>query len=89
MILWLSGYIAFINIILFIVMGFDKARARMQGRRVPEKRLWILAVLGGALGMLAGMHFFRHKTKHSTFVYGAPLLFAAQCFLVYYIFIAN
>ena len=57
-------YLAALSLVLFIMMGHDKRRARRGGRRVPEKRLFALATLGGALGGWLGMYAFHHKTRH-------------------------
>lgn len=58
------------SLVLFISMGLDKRFAKTEHRRVPEKRLFLLAVLLGAPGGLLGMYAFRHKTKHWYFVVG-------------------
>ena len=55
-------------------MGFDKRRARKGGMRIPEKRLFLCAALGGCFGCLLGMYSFRHKTKHWQFQLGIPAL---------------
>ena len=63
--LWvLLGYLVLVNVIAFTVFGADKAKARKQKWRVPEKTLFALALLGGSLGAFLGMHVFHHKTKH-------------------------
>ncbi|WP_201025178.1 DUF1294 domain-containing protein [Desulfitobacterium hafniense] len=72
-----------INAICFLLMGWDKSRARSKGRRIPEKWFFILAFLGGALGAWLGMQSFRHKTKHTTFVFGIPLLLLWNVLLIY------
>lgn len=69
-------------------MGLDKTIARKNGervqrgkkprRRIPEKTLFLIAALGGSLGVLLGMYTFRHKTKHWYFVVGVPAILAAQ-----------
>ena len=52
----------------FFVFGLDKARSVKVGvSRISEKTLWLLTLFGGSLGALAGMHFFRHKTKKLSF----------------------
>ena len=56
-----------INLITFLIWGFDKFRARTGGWRVPERWLVALVLLGGALGGLAGMLVFRHKTRKNRF----------------------
>nr|WP_040950395.1 DUF1294 domain-containing protein [Gorillibacterium massiliense] len=70
----LTLYIVVVNIIAFFLMGSDKARARKKKRRVPEARLFGLAAIGGALGIMLGMNRFRHKTLHNSFRLGIPLL---------------
>ena len=46
------------------LMGVDKRRARRDAWRVPEKTLWLFALLGGAPGGWLGMRAFHHKTRH-------------------------
>jgi len=58
------------SLALLFTMGADKRYARTGGRRVPEKRLFTLALLLGAPGGLLGMYAFHHKTKHWYFVAG-------------------
>lgn len=75
-----------INLFGFLLMGHDKRRAKLAKWRVPEKNLWIVAMLGGAVGMLLGMRLFRHKTKHRSFKYGLPALALLDILaVVYYI----
>ena len=66
------------SVILFVTMGADKRRARRAAFRVPEKTLFLLALLGGAPGGLLGMGLFRHKTRHWTFVWGFRILTLLQ-----------
>ena len=61
---YLLYYLAFISLLLFVLMGVDKAKAKRGARRVPEATLFFLAVVGGSLGGLLGMTAFRHKTLH-------------------------
>lgn len=62
------------SFLLFAMMGIDKALAKRGAWRVPEKTLFLLALLGGALGGIIGMYFFRHKTRHTSFKAGLPML---------------
>ena len=66
------------SIILFLVMGRDKALSKTRRRRVPEATLFLLAIFGGALGGVLGMQIFRHKTQHPNFYLGFPLLTLVQ-----------
>ena len=74
----LGGYLALINLVLFILMGRDKAAAQAGARRTPETTLFALAVLGGSLGGTLAMVFFRHKTRKIAFRIGFPLLLIIQ-----------
>ena len=67
-------YLGVMNTLLFVMMGFDKALAKSNSRRIPEKVLFTFAILGGALGGTLGMFLFRHKTKHWYFKLFFPLL---------------
>lgn len=72
------SYLIVINIIAFIVFGVDKSRARRHAWRVPEATLFALTIFGGSIGAIAGMYFFRHKTRHWYFVVGMPLILILQ-----------
>ena len=84
--LLLPSWLFLLSLILFVTMAVDKHRAKQGLWRVPEKRLFLLALLGGAPGGVLGMRAFRHKTKHWTFVWGFPLLALAQFGLLIWLF---
>ncbi|WP_027093140.1 DUF1294 domain-containing protein [Cohnella thermotolerans] len=77
------GYLLIVNFIAFGMMGYDKGRAKAKMRRVPEKNLFLVAAVGGALGAWLGMRTYRHKTKHASFVFGIPALFALNAICVW------
>jgi uncharacterized membrane protein YsdA (DUF1294 family) len=78
-------YIAAVNILGFVLMGIDKYKAAHHAWRIPEKVLFFAALIGGSLGTTLGMFTFRHKTKHWYFLYGMPLILAAQVIAAAYI----
>lgn len=77
-------WFVFINLIAYLVMSDDKRRARERKERTPERTLFLLAFIGGALGILISMYTKRHKTRHSSFVIGIPLLLVLNAALYTY-----
>lgn len=78
-------YVIIMNIIGFALMGIDKARARRKAWRIPEARLFGIALLGGSIGSIAGMYVFRHKTRHWYFVFGMPAILVLQVLAAYFL----
>lgn len=76
-------YVAVINIVTFVVFLTDKIYAKRQMWRVPERTLMFLALIGGSVGALMAMQIFRHKTKHTKFMVGIPLILSLQLLLLY------
>ena len=85
----LALLLAAVNLVSFTVYGADKRRARKGKRRVPEKTLFLLALVGGSVGALAGMYTFRHKTRHWYFVWGIPAILAVQVALAVWLTVKN
>lgn len=77
-------YLLIINFIGFFAMFLDKQKAKGGKWRIPEKTLFLLALIGGSLGTTIGMHAFHHKTKHWYFKFGMPLIFIIQLVLFFY-----
>ncbi|MBQ9377398.1 MAG: DUF1294 domain-containing protein [Schwartzia sp.] len=74
-----------LNAATLAVYDWDKLCAKRRWWRVPEKTLLLLALLGGSLGALAAMAFFRHKTLHLKFRYGVPLILIVQVAGLFYL----
>ena len=85
-IFYISLYFIAMNIIGFAMMGYDKWKARKHAWRVPEATLFLIALIGGSLGSIIGMHIFRHKTRHWYFLYGMPAILLLQIVLVFLLF---
>ncbi len=84
-IILLTGYIILVNLIGFLLMGIDKRKAIKHAFRIPEATLFIIAIIGGSLGSIAGMYLFRHKTRHWYFVYGMPAILILQIALIMFV----
>ena len=79
--------LAAVNLLLFVLMGADKLRARRGARRIPEATLFLLAALGGSFGGVLGMAVFRHKTLHRSFALGFPALLLGQTALAVWLYL--
>jgi len=82
----LVGYAA-INVVTWACYRIDKALAARGARRISERTLLGLALVGGSLGALAGAyaHRRRHKTRKWRFIvilWGIVALHAAALGLV-------
>lgn len=84
-IIWVSGYVVFLNIYLYWAMGKDKLYAKKNMPRIPERHFIIFSILGGAFGCLLGMWHHRHKTKHNLFKIGLPIILALHIAFIFFI----
>lgn len=86
---YLLCYLIVVNLIAFALMGIDKGKAKRGAWRISEKALFLSAILGGSVGAILGMWFFRHKTKHWYFVIGMPLILLLQVAVAGYLLWKN
>ena len=70
----LAAYLLLINLDAFLLMRADKRRAQLGRRRIPEAALFLATVLGGSPGVMLGMKAYRHKTLHTSFTVGMPII---------------
>lgn len=82
-------YLIIVNIICLLNFFVDKRRAQTGRYRIPERVLFLWAIVGGSLGGWLGMYLFHHKTRHFKFKYGFPLIILLQLGILYYIFIIS
>ncbi len=78
---WFFLLVVLWNILVFLMFGIDKYKAKKNRWRIPEHTLLTCAFLLGSLGGFFGMKLFHHKTLHKKFYIGLPLM------LVFHIFI--
>ncbi|MDO3413208.1 DUF1294 domain-containing protein [Saccharibacillus sp. CPCC 101409] len=84
--LLLAAWLVALNIAAYAVMAGDKRKAQKRKRRVPERTLFLLAAIGGALGIWTAMSTKRHKTQHNSFRFGVPLLLLVNIAVYGYLF---
>ena len=84
---WIIYYLVLINLVSFLAFLIDKNKARKKEWRIPEKSLMTLAIIGGSIGSLVGMHVIRHKTQKILFRVGVPIILILQIILFCYLFL--
>lgn len=77
-------YIVVINLVSFMMFGIDKYKARRGQWRISEATLLAVAAIGGSIGARMGMKVWHHKTLHSKFRYGVPIMLLAHIALIAY-----
>ena len=60
-------YLIAVNTLAFILMCYDKRKAKKKERRIAEATLLLPSFIGGAIGLFIGMFKFRHKTLKRSF----------------------
>ena len=75
-------YLIILNLIAFIICGYDKIMAIKHKYRVPENILLFLSLIGGCLGFTIGMYIFRHKTKKLKFTLLEPIFICLWIYLL-------
>lgn len=76
------GYALLISLLAVFLTVHDKRRAKQRGRRIPERTLMLVGLLGGAPAMYLTMRIIRHKTLHRKFMWGLPAEIALQAVLI-------
>lgn len=73
-------YLLLINVVLFVLIGIDKKRAKRKAYRISERTLLLLGLFGAGFGGLIGMMTFNHKVNKVLFYWinlvGAGVSFA-------------
>ena len=72
------SYLAVINLTGFAAFVIDKYKAIHHKWRIRESALFAIAILGGSVGCLIGMHVFHHKTLHPSFRIGIPMILIVE-----------
>ncbi|RXJ56217.1 DUF1294 domain-containing protein [Candidatus Marinarcus aquaticus] len=78
-----------LNLLSFIVYGCDKYLAIHDKRRISEKNLHTLSIVGGFVGSTLAMMLFRHKIKKVKFMLIHSAIFIGWIFLLYFYFLSN
>ncbi len=66
------------NIIVMLIYGTDKIKAKRGSKRISEKALLLCAFLLGGCGAMLGMILFNHKTSKMKFRLLIPLFVVVE-----------
>jgi uncharacterized membrane protein YsdA (DUF1294 family) len=80
-------YLVVINLITLAAFALDKQRAGQDGRRIPERTLLGLAVIGGTIGAILGQLVLRHKTQKQPFASRLRMIVLAHGLLLSWLLI--
>ena len=86
---WAVAWLVAANLTAVVATVWDKSCARQRTWRVPERILWLVSLLGGAVFTYVTMLLTRHKTKRPRFMYGLPVMILFQAALVYLLWQRN
>ena len=80
-------YLAAISVVSVIICIYDKIASKKDLQRISEKNLFLLSVIGGSVAMYITMRIIRHKTKHTKFMLGLPVIILLQIAVILIIFV--
>ena len=80
--IYLLYFLVFINLLASLLTVYDKFAAKSNFYRIPERMLFGVSIVGGALFMYITMRAIRHKTFHKSFMIGLPLIIVMQILLL-------
>ncbi|MGQ7945890.1 DUF1294 domain-containing protein [Flavobacterium sp. WC2509] len=73
-----------LNIIAFVLIGYDKKLAQNNKRRISEQTLLGCVFFGGTIGSGLGMLTFRHKTSKKSYLLKFWLIVIIQFLIAWY-----
>lgn len=62
------AYGVVVNLITYLTFAWDKRRAQQNKRRIPERQLHTLTLLGGSPGAWLAIFRLRHKNRKFSFL---------------------
>jgi len=72
-----------VNLIAFVLIGYDKKLAKNNKRRISEQTLLFWVALGGTIGSSLAMSIFRHKTAKTSYQLKFFVIILIQILAVY------
>ena len=76
-------YLITITLLTFFSFGIDKWLAKKGRTRISELTLLLLTFIGGTIGSILGMAFFKHKNSKKSFFLKLSAVIALQLILIF------
>ena len=77
--IYLVAFVILINFTSFNIFLYDKKLVKNFGRsRIREYVFFVLAVIGGSLGIYLGMNILNYKTRKARYRFGIPVIIILQ-----------
>ena len=80
--LGIAGWLLGVNSLAMIAFYHDKRMAQLGERRISERTLLTIALIGGSIGALVARQRFRHKTRKQPFSAQLYAICALQVFAI-------
>ena len=71
----------FLNVVAFVLIGYDKFLAKNHKSRISERALLTFVLIGATIGSGLGMLTFRHKTAKRSYLLKFWITLALQLFI--------
>ena len=78
-------FLIILNLITFVIFGYDKFSAKNHKRRISENMLLSFTFFGGTIGALLGMLILRHKISKRSFLLKFGFVVLIQMVLIIFL----
>ena len=78
-------FLLLVNVLAFVLVGYDKIVAQKNRRRIPEITLLTFVFFGGTLGSGLAMLLFRHKTSKTSYLIKFWVMVVLQILVICFI----
>ena len=75
-----------LNVVAFLITGYDKLLAIQQKRRISERMLLSFTFIGGIIGSGLAMLLFRHKIAKASYLFKFSAILIIQIIILFWIY---
>jgi len=78
-------FLLLVNVVAFVLIGYDKIVAQKHKQRIPETTLLTFVFFGGTLGSGLAMLLFRHKTRKTSYLIKFWMIVMSQILIFFFL----